>query len=148
MRTQKDHGQRPRILVKSIANKEATAGPTRSYVKSIVVGIKSSVSSPCDESEGTNPSQSNGGLLLGRSICDVVLVNMATTEDMVGLSQGVSWTQRSPIWMHRVSSDKSSGSESESGTIVVSTSSAIMFVSHNPQACKRRFANYRNTMCR
>lgn len=66
--------------------------------------------------------------LLGQSICDVVLVNMATTSDMAGLSSGISWTQRSPIWIQRFSSSSISGSDLGSGTIVVSRSSMIDLV--------------------
>jgi hypothetical protein len=101
------------------------------------VGLKRSVARPRDEFESMVPLLSTG--LLGQSICDVVLVSMTTTLDMCGRLSGISWTQRSPIWMHRFSSNNSTGSDSGSGTIVVSRSSSILFCSHSPQACQKYY---------
>jgi hypothetical protein len=79
--------------------------------------------------------------LRGRSICEVVIVSMATIADMAGLSPDISWTQRRPILMHRCSSNRSSGSLGRAN--VMSRSSMTLFCSHNPQTCKYRLANFR-----
>jgi hypothetical protein len=56
------------------------------YVKSTVVGLERSVLRSWDE---VMAKLSIIGLL-GRSICEVVLINIATIADMVGLSPGFS----------------------------------------------------------
>lgn len=52
------------------------------------------------------PTENGGANGWGRLL---ELASMRTTDDMVGLSRGFSWTHRSPIWIHLKASSLSEG---------------------------------------